>query len=119
MEMSSQGELFRTGARGRIEPRLPPAKHLARRTDPATSHDAARGIVGSLGRLQAEALAAIRRHPAHTATELADLAGIRDPRVLNRRISELAADGRIVCVGERACRVTGRRARIWEVGNGD
>ena len=110
MAMTQQGEMFGRGAYGQPVPR---AKQLARTTDPETSHDAARAILPALGTMQAETLAAVRRWPDRTVTELAQLTEHGDPRVINRRVSELAADGRIVASGERTCSVTGRRARTW------
>ena len=57
---------------------------LARRTDPAPSHEAARAIAPQLGRLQRETLAAIERWPDRTALELSELMEHKDPRRLNR-----------------------------------
>lgn len=108
MSPANQGELFATAHRGRLVPR-----QLARTTDPPTSHAAARQIVPHLGRLQQQVYVWIMRSPDKTATELAAEHGIGDPRVLNRRISELHAAGVIVVSGERECRCTGRAARTW------
>lgn len=87
---------------------------LARRTDPETSHAAARVAESRLGLYQWEALMACRAHPGMTATEMAEARGWDDPRVINRRLGELAIAGMVRATGSRACGVTGRRAMTWE-----
>jgi hypothetical protein len=86
---------------------------LARATDPPQSHEAADAIRPHLADLQARTLEAIRAHPGHTSTELARLYGFADPRVFNRRASELHKAGLIVARNVRRCTVTGRNAAEW------
>lgn len=88
----------------------------ARTSDPSTSHRAAHEIEPALGDLQRKAVATVRQWPDRTCQELADLLALRDPRTLNRRITEVARRGWIVSSGERRCSVTGRVARTWRVG---
>lgn len=88
---------------------------LARRTDPQTSHEAARRAEGRLSLYQWEALQACRAHPGMTATEMAKARGWDDPRVINRRLGELALAGLVRATGSRPCDVTGRTAMTWEV----
>lgn len=86
---------------------------LARTSDPQTSHDAAASIVPHLPRLQRQALEAVAMTPGRTATELARLHGVPDPRVFNRRLTELARQGLVVRGPVRRCSVTGRSAATW------
>lgn len=96
------------------QPELPfAARALARRGDPSTSHLGALDAAQRLGRLQAEALDAVRRWPGCTATELAQHRGDGDPRKINRRMGELRTLGAIVEGPARACRVTNRMAATW------
>jgi len=89
--------------------------HLARRHDPAQSHEAARGIVKHLGTLQQEVFEAIKAHPHKTLNELSELCGLRDPRKYGRRLNELRKAGRIREYEIRRCAITGRKAAVWEV----
>lgn len=86
---------------------------LARTSDPQTSHDAAASIVPHLPRLQRQALEAVAMTPGRTSTELARLHGVHDPRVYNRRLTELARLGLVVRGAARRCSVTGRSAATW------
>jgi hypothetical protein len=86
----------------------------ARRTDPATSHDAARAIAPSLGIIQSELLAAIARYPQGlTPDEAEDISGLHHGA--RRRISELAAQGLIVPTGATRPGRSGRAQRIFVV----
>lgn len=69
---------------------------LARRTDPMSSHRAARAIVKSGARKrQADAvLEALRCYDGSTTRELAELAGL-DRYMVGRRMPELAREGRV------------------------
>jgi DNA-binding MarR family transcriptional regulator len=67
---------------------------LWRNTDPETSREAGvHMLAGGQKAMQAKALQAVRDHPGATATELAEAAGIGDPRKLNRRLPELERAG--------------------------
>lgn len=87
---------------------------LARTSDPATSHEAAKHAESRLGLYQWGALAACRQHPGKTATEIAHKSGWADPRVINRRLIELERLGWVRVTGTRMCERTGRRAMTWE-----
>lgn len=89
------------------------ARWLAHRTDPETSHEAARDIVEHLARMQKRACEIVALFPGHTAQEMAQLARLRDIRTLNRRLCELERKGLIVRQRARVCSVTGRRAHVW------
>lgn len=93
------------------------AAPLARRTDPETSKAAARAVAATLGARQRYALDVVRRYGGLTATEMSQREGIGDPRVLNRRLSELAVLGLVSRGVARRCTVTGKDAHVyWEVG---
>ncbi len=90
-------------------------RRRARTTDPETSHEAAVSIGDDLNRLHKLVFGLVRRHPGKTSSELAVLACINDPRVINRRTTELADKKRIVRGDARRCTVTGRRAATWNL----
>ena len=89
---------------------------LARRTDPASSHEAAAQVTASGVRDSqcAAVLDALRRHPGSTSLELATASGL-DRYVVARRLPELERDGRAVRGELRLCRASGgqRRAVTW------
>lgn len=89
------------------------AHSLARRSDPETSKAAAREIVPALSGLQARTLDLVRAHGGSTGTELSVHAGDSDPRVINRRLTELVQDGRVAIGVTRPCRITGKRCRTY------
>ena len=91
-----------------------PTPPLFRRTDPATSREAAAHMVetGKLGEAQQRVLALVRRSPGLTALMLAEVAGEWDPRVINRRLPELERLG-LIRRGEPKRQGTGRRAVTW------
>ena len=89
------------------------ARHLARRSDPATSKQAAAEILPHLGELQQMVVDALRGHGGRTATELTALEGIGDPRRYNRRLTELVRSGIVTVGAVRPCRVTGKTARTY------
>jgi len=88
--------------------------HPARRTDPQTSHDAARHIVASGGQAaqHAQTQDAVRCHPGLTSAELARDTGF-DRYMLARRLPELCDDDRVVRGDARKCAVSGRSAATW------
>lgn len=70
--------------------------HLARTSDPKSSHVAAADLV-STGKLldqQTMAAVAVQRHPGQSSLHLAALTGL-DRHMLGRRLPELARQGRI------------------------
>ncbi len=91
------------------------ARKLARKTDPETSHEAARGMVetGKLGQAQVEVLSLVRRCPGLGAREYATKAGTGDVRTVNRRLPELEAKGLVVRRGTKKCPMTGRAVARW------
>jgi hypothetical protein len=109
--MSLQPDLFQVES---------PAGHyrapesLARRSDPETSHEAAREIVASgTDAAQCErVLEALRRYPNHTSADLAKLSGI-DRYVTARRLSELQASGRARTGGKTLSHSTGKSGMAW------
>jgi len=89
---------------------------MAGRTDPATSHAAARAMLSKpskLAKLQLHALRMVREHPGSTAQELATLDGTWDPRPIGRRLSELQRAGLIRADGEKPDPRTGRQCQRW------
>ena len=88
--------------------------HPARRTDPQTSHDAARHIVasGAQALQQNQALDAVDRNPGLTSNELARATGL-DRYMLARRLPELCDSDRVVRGDARKCGVSGRSAATW------
>lgn len=87
--------------------------HLARTSDPTTSHLAAAAILPELGRIQRLAAAAVCENPGLTSSELSKAMEIQDPRILNRRLGEVEKAGMVVRGLARACRVSGRQAATW------
>ncbi len=101
---------------------------VARRTDPITSHLAAKKITtdGTRASQQAAVHSWVRTYPGHTAQELAELClgngGSLDRYVFGRRLSEIACDhlrngekvAPLVKRGpKRICMVTGQTALTW------
>lgn len=104
------------------EPTIPPAEPRARRTDPATSHDAARSIKAAALRASQEAvLKFLRRHGPATDVELVEgypewaraLHPPQSPSGLRTRRHELVEAGAVVDTGDRAELPSGRKAIVW------
>jgi len=112
---SPQDDNSAVGAVAKLREALgkPDPRKLARTTDPATSHAAAREILPDLAGLRRAAVEAVANHPGLTATELSRAVGISDPRVLNRRLGECEKLGVVVRGPVRVCSVTGRSAATW------
>lgn len=91
------------------------ARPLARRSDPITSHEAARDIAPHLSTIQQRVMDFLRGRGGSTATELATQMGYGDPRKVNRRLTELVRDGRVTVGATRPCRVTGARVQTYWV----
>ncbi len=100
------------------------ARVRARKTDPESSHQAARDLVAvrhgspqassELGRQQSLTLDLVRRGPGQTSHELADGNTVLRYQIA-RRLPELARRGMVKRGEARACRVTGRLATTWSV----
>ena len=89
-------------------------KTPARRSDPATSHDAARDMIrsGRLGRQQQECLLEVRRRPGLTAAEVAANLYI-ERHIPSRRLPELERLGFVKKGEPRKCRQMGRSSVTW------
>ena len=89
------------------------AKHLARSTDPETSHKVAADIAkdGSVGRLQQLVIDTLIAHGRSlTANEVSDKAGVPN---LHKRMAELERRGLIRVTGVRRCEVSKREAQTY------
>lgn len=97
--MSDQGQFFETGSA--LLPHQTPAQHLARSTDPDTSHAAARHAEYRSGSAKARLLQAYREAwPLAMTDHAASIAAGFDPlRGAWKRCSDLRNDGRIERVG--------------------
>lgn len=87
---------------------------LARKTDPSTSHDAAREHKesGNADRSAAKVLDAVNRFPGLTAVELAERAGL-DRYEVSRRLSDLRGKQLVRNGEERPCAIKGSRMTTW------
>ena len=113
----TQSTLFETN-RDQLTP-TPSFPRLARRTDPETSHRAAREMETSGKRETDEAFALrmVARYPNSTASELEALLGCRDGTV-RKRLSSLEKKDRVFShlhPNMRKCGQTGRPAKRWRV----
>lgn len=92
------------------------AAPIARDSDPASSHVAAREHTASGARARQcdLILALVRAHPDRTAAELAAASGgeLDDVRC-RKRLPDLRAAGRVVVSGQRRCEVAGRLMQTW------
>jgi DNA-binding MarR family transcriptional regulator len=87
---------------------------MARRTDPPTSHAAARHMIesGKLTEQQKKTLDLVNKYPNHTSDELATK-GSLDRYQLGRRLPELEREGLITRGNERRSTVGGRMGATW------
>lgn len=90
------------------------ANRMARRTDPAPSHAAARHMIdsGKLTDQQQKAFDLVKRFPGCTSDELAEKGDI-DRYQLARRLPELERDGLVWKGDERVSTVGGRMGCTW------
>ncbi|WP_312328378.1 helix-turn-helix domain-containing protein [Stenotrophomonas sp.] len=89
-------------------------RHAARSSDICTSHEAAAFVVtsGIQKDQQAQAVAAVKRHPGMTSMQLSRAAGL-DRYMLGRRLPELLK-AELVWRGPNVpCPVSGRSACTW------
>lgn len=110
----NQMELFYDAGHGINAPMAFPA----RRTDPATSKQAAREIVadGTMGDGIAIAADAVMRWPGHTSSELQELSDGRNGgrRIsMHKRLPDAAKRMMVERRDARTCRVTGKQAVTW------
>ena len=91
-----------------------PKRPAARRSDPATSHSAARDgeASGKFNSHRALALRMVRRYPGSTATELEFIAGVF-PGTIRKRLVELETDELIEKGITRPCGQTKRPVQTW------
>ncbi len=85
----------------------------ARRTDPQTSHEAARSARSFAGEHHQAILAALAHGPAG-ASGIAARCGLQAHQI-NKRINELARAGRIVATGRVVESASGRGEREWQI----
>lgn len=90
---------------------------IARRTDPPTSHQAARALTqsGKLARHAAIALDLVIRYPDKTSSELEALAGFGRDGVVRKRLATLRQQGLIVNGPARKCSISGSNCMVWRV----
>lgn len=90
------------------------SRPLARRTDPESSHIAARSMVasGALSDQQRISVALVRAYPNHTSDELAAL-GTLDRYQLARRLPEVERLGFVERGAIRKSNTTGRPSCTW------
>jgi len=87
----------------------------ARRTDPGTSHAAAKSVT-RIRESQAKVLRVLQEHgPLTDAGIYSHLCGLSPSGARTRR-SELVARGKVVDTGERERLASGRNAILWGVG---
>ena len=91
-------------------------KARARRTDPATSHMAARKAEksGKCCLYRFVLLNFVRKYHGKTAGEIHEATGI-DRHEVSRRLPELRAAGLVTNPGKRVCRVLGNMSMTWSV----
>jgi DNA-binding MarR family transcriptional regulator len=105
-------------------PVVVPARKLARRTNPATSQDAAGRVAEFASDHHAIILATLRKHGGSTVNEVATYCKL-DAHAVGKRMNELERAGLARCVmdagkgghcGQPLTRMTpsGRQARVWE-----
>lgn len=90
------------------------AEPLARKTDPETSHEAAREHrkSGKLTQSMSDVLAAVRKYGGLTAVELA-LQSCLDRYEVSRRLADLRHAGLVRWGGSRVCEVNKRKMETW------
>lgn len=101
------------GGPARFTPPAKPAEHLARPTDPGTSHLAARHAHLAAIREEhfAAILEAVAKHPGLTAQELADHCALTNEQI-HRRIKEMVDAGLLARPSARTCTKTDRQALV-------
>lgn len=86
----------------------------ARRSDPATSHEAARDVewTGKAGSQRKACYEYVRRYPGATAAEIAKAIGL-ERHVPSRRLPELRDAGLIKNGASRVCGIMARNSLTW------
>jgi hypothetical protein len=96
---------------------------MSRRTDPATSHQAAEKLTGKglKASQQKQICFLVRQFPNRTYRELFDVDQGRHDKAfheavqLNRRLPELEAKGMVHRGAARKCRISGNSASTWSI----
>lgn len=96
------------------QPEALPLLAAARRSDPETSHEAARSMnrTGRAAEQRQAVLMALCANPGSTTAELAAVMGV-DRHVPGRRMSELEKQGHARRGETRVCQVNGTKAQEW------
>lgn len=92
----------------------PPARELARTTDPETSHEAARMLGGKAGTMRRRLLTVFLQG-SRTAEEAADAAGYTAADGAWKRVSDLAKASLIVDIGITRPGRSGREQRVMAI----
>lgn len=89
-------------------------RHLARTTDPWTSHAAAERVKEFKKSHQDQILAALRRYGSMTVCEMENATGIPQ-HAIGKRIRELVDTGKIRITGETRPSSSGRQERVLAI----
>ena len=84
----------------------------ARKTDPESSHIAAKVYDDIFNIQQEQVFEALSKHPDVTSHELAKSENL-DRYIVARRLPELRSQGRVTNGSIRKCNVTGNKAMTW------
>lgn len=89
-------------------------KAKARRTDPSTSHQAARNVeaLGTASDQRSACLREVWRKPGQTAAEIAAAVGL-ERHAPSRRLPELREVGSVMNGHARMCNVQGTQSMTW------
>jgi hypothetical protein len=90
------------------------AQPAARRTDPETSHQAAKRMRPNAARQKELILVVLRDGPAGV-TEIASRIGTLNSHEVGKRVSELDADSRITQTGRMVRNAKGNLEREWQL----
>lgn len=85
---------------------------LAHRTDPASSHIAARDAEEAAAAQMNVVMRLVALNPGLTGAELAELTSL-DKYQVRRRLSDLHRAGRVYQEGMRRCSVANRQSVLW------
>lgn len=86
----------------------------ARKSDPATSHQAAKRVRGKVAEIRRKVAAAVRRFPGSTAVELATKAPEVDRYDYSRQLPMVEREGLIRRGKARKCTIRGTAMLTWE-----
>lgn len=89
-------------------------QHLARRSDPSTSHLAGQRVLEFSDRHQRMILDALAYQRKLGAEEIASATGL-EPYAVRKRLPELERAGLVSTTGKTRRTTSGRQERIWEL----